>query len=56
MAAAIGAGGLGSLAYQDGFQRGQKYSYLSSNDLYLNYCLCDSMAWGDTVAKKIDKR
>lgn len=23
-----------------------KYSYLSSNDLYLNYCLCDSMAWG----------
>ena len=23
-----------------------KYSYLSSNDLYLNYCLCDSMDWG----------
>ena len=23
-----------------------KYSYLSSNDLYLSYCLCDSMAWG----------
>ena len=43
MAAAIGAGGLGSLAYLPTWS---KYSYLSSNDLYLNYCLCDSMAWG----------
>lgn len=55
MAAAIGAGGLGSLAYQDGFQRGQNTVTLVATICIL--IIVFAIQWlGDTVAKKIDKR
>ena len=55
MAAAIGAGGLGSLAYQDGFQRGQNTVTLEATICIL--VIVFAIQWlGDTVAKKIDKR
>ena len=55
MAAAIGAGGLGSLAYQDGFQRGQNTVTLVATICIL--VIVFAIQWlGDTVAKKIDKR
>ncbi|MBV6537903.1 ABC transporter permease subunit, partial [Ursidibacter maritimus] len=55
MAAAIGAGGLGSLAYQDGFQRVQNTVTLVATICIL--IIVFAIQWiGDTVAKKIDKR
>ena len=55
MAAAIGACGLGSLAYQDGFQRGQNTVTLVATICIL--IIVFAIQWlGDTVAKKIDKR
>ena len=50
MAAAIGAGGLGSL-YQDGFQRGQNTVTLVATICIL--IIVFAIQWlGDTVAKK----
>ncbi len=55
MAAAIGAGGLGSLAYQDGFQRGQNTVTLVATICIL--IIVFAIQWlGVTVAKKIDER
>jgi D-methionine transport system permease protein len=55
MAAAIGAGGLGSLAYQDGFQRGQNTVTLVATVCILILVFAIQFI-GDTILKKIDKR
>lgn len=55
MAAAIGAGGLGSLAYQDGFQRGQNTVTLVATICILIIVFAIQFI-GDTIVKKIDKR
>lgn len=55
MAAAIGAGGLGSLAYQDGFQRGQNTVTLVATVCILIIVFIIQFI-GDMVVKKVDKR
>lgn len=55
MAAAIGAGGLGSLAYQDGFQRGQNTVTLVATICILIIVFIIQFI-GDMVVKKVDKR
>ncbi|BAL61777.1 methionine ABC transporter permease [Melissococcus plutonius] len=55
MAAAIGAGGLGSLAYQDGFQRGQNTVTLVATVCILIIVFIIQFI-GDVAVKKVDKR
>lgn len=55
MAAAIGAGGLGSLAYQDGFQRGQNTVTLVATICILIIVFIIQFI-GDVAVKKVDKR
>ncbi len=45
MAGIIGAGGLGQLAFIDGFQRSRDDVTISGNNCYFNYCLYHSVYW-----------
>ena len=55
MAGVIGAGGLGNLAYLDGFQRNNSTLTFVATVLIL-IIVCAVQILGDTIVKKVDKR
>ena len=55
MAGVIGAGGLGNLAYLDGFQRNQSTVVLVAT-LIILVIVFIIQAIGDVIVKKVDKR
>ena len=55
MAGVIGAGGLGNLAYLDGFQRNNSTLTFVATVLILNIVFAIQIL-GDTIVKKVDKR